>query len=103
MLGVVPAALAASVLLGVYLWGSLPGYFASFAFYPVAEAFGTRELIRGLVCVLAMLPVRLGYSMSSIAIVLLVPLPVLRGTGYFVAAYRGESRHGRRFAGAPCP
>jgi predicted membrane-bound spermidine synthase len=49
-------ALAASVLLGVYLWGSLPGYFASFAYYPVAEGFGTRELIRGLVCVLAMLP-----------------------------------------------
>jgi spermidine synthase len=44
------------VLLGVYLWGSLPGYFASFAYYPVAEGFGTRELIRGLVCVLAMLP-----------------------------------------------
>ncbi len=49
-------ALAAAVLLGVYLWGSLPAYFASFAFYPVVEAFGTRELIRGLVCMVAMLP-----------------------------------------------
>ena len=49
-------ALAAVVLLGVYLWTSLPGYFASFAFYPVADSFGTRELIRGLVCLVAMLP-----------------------------------------------
>jgi predicted membrane-bound spermidine synthase len=49
-------ALATSVLLGVYLWDSLPGYFGSFAFYPVAQTFGTRELVRGLVCVVAMLP-----------------------------------------------
>jgi len=42
-------ALAAAILLGVYQWSSLPGYFASFAFYPVANTFGTRELIRGLV------------------------------------------------------
>ena len=82
-------ALAASVLLGVYLWGSLPGYFASFAFYPVAEAFGTRELIRGLVCVVAMLPPALAigalYPLAMEAVGRAHPAQPIRALGHAAA------------------
>jgi predicted membrane-bound spermidine synthase len=82
-------ALAAAVLLGVYLWGSLPGYFASFAFYPVAEAFGTRELIRGLVCVVAMLPPALAigalYPLAMEAVGRAHPAQPIRALGHAAA------------------
>lgn len=49
-------ALAAVVLGGVFLWEGLPAYFASFAAYPLARDFGAREVVRGLVCWIAMFP-----------------------------------------------
>jgi spermidine synthase len=82
-------ALAAAVLLGVYQWGSLPEYFASFAFYPVADAFGTRELIRGLVCVVAMLPPALAigalYPLAMEAVGRAHPAQPIRALGYAAA------------------
>jgi predicted membrane-bound spermidine synthase len=78
-------ALAGAVLLGVYLWGSLPAYFASFAFYPVVEAFGTRELIRGLVCMVAMLPPALAigalYPLAMEAVGRAHPAQAIRALG----------------------
>ncbi len=49
-------ALAASVLLGVYLWESIPGYFSTFAGYATTRSFGAREFVRFAVCSLAMVP-----------------------------------------------
>lgn len=82
-------ALAAVVLLGVHLWTSLPEYFASFAFYPVADAFGTRELIRGLVCVVAMLPPALAigalYPLAMEAVGRAHPEQPIRALGHAAA------------------
>jgi predicted membrane-bound spermidine synthase len=49
-------ALAAVILAGVYLWEGLPNYFDSFAGYPLHYGFGAREVVRGLVCLVAMFP-----------------------------------------------
>ena len=49
-------ALAGVILVGVYLWGAMPGYFADFATYPITREFGSRELVRGAVCMVAMFP-----------------------------------------------
>jgi len=82
-------ALAATILLGVYQWSSLPGYFASFAFYPVANTFGTRELIRGLVCVVAMLPPALAigalYPLAMEAVGRAYPAQPIRALGQAAA------------------
>jgi predicted membrane-bound spermidine synthase len=48
--------LTASVLLGVFLWTGIPDYFAGFERYPLARGFAARELVRGLICALAMIP-----------------------------------------------
>lgn len=48
--------LCASVALGAVFWNSIPDYFASYANYPAARSFGSREVIRGLVCALVMIP-----------------------------------------------
>lgn len=48
--------LCASVALGTQLWNSIPDYFASYANYPEARGFAAREVIRGLVCSMLMLP-----------------------------------------------
>lgn len=48
--------LALSVLLGIFQWSGLPDYFASFADYPLVRGFGAREVVRGAVCIVAMLP-----------------------------------------------
>jgi spermidine synthase len=40
----------------VWLWESLPGYFASFESYPLTRGFGAREVVRGAACFAAMLP-----------------------------------------------
>jgi spermidine synthase len=68
-LGWIEFALAAVALLGVYQWTALTEYFSSFAFYPVADAFGTRELIRGLVACVVMVP-------PALAIGALFPLAI---------------------------
>jgi predicted membrane-bound spermidine synthase len=49
-------ALAAVVLSGVFLWEGMPAYFASFESYPLTREFGAREVVRALVCLVAMLP-----------------------------------------------
>lgn len=48
--------LAVSVLLGIFQWSELPDYFASFADYPLVKGFGAREVVRGAVCFVTMLP-----------------------------------------------
>lgn len=48
--------LCVSVALGSLFWNSIPDYFGSFAQYPAARSFGSREVIRGLVCSLVMIP-----------------------------------------------
>lgn len=48
--------LAFSVAIGAWGWDMIPAYFASFAGYPLAVSFGSREMIRGLVCALVMVP-----------------------------------------------
>lgn len=48
--------LAAVILLGVYLWDNLPDYFASFESYPLTRDFAAREVVRGVVCWIAMFP-----------------------------------------------
>jgi spermidine synthase/MFS family permease len=49
-------ALAAIILAGVFLWEGLPAYFASFEQYPLPPEFGAREVVRGVVCWVAMFP-----------------------------------------------
>ena len=49
-------ALCAAILLSVARMDEVPGYFGSYAQYPVALGWGTREVIRGLVCCMAMVP-----------------------------------------------
>lgn len=48
--------LAAVILAGVFLWEGLPGYFASFEQYPLPREFAAREVVRGVVCWVAMFP-----------------------------------------------
>jgi predicted membrane-bound spermidine synthase len=49
-------ALAAVILGGVHLWDGMALYFDSFANYPLHYGFGAREVVRGLVCLVAMFP-----------------------------------------------
>lgn len=49
-------ALAAVILGGVFLWDGLPAYFASFEQYPLPREFAAREVVRGVVCWVAMFP-----------------------------------------------
>lgn len=48
--------LAFSIALGAWGWDMIPAYFASFSGYPLATGFGAREMIRGMVCALVMVP-----------------------------------------------
>ncbi len=48
--------LASAILIGIWFWDALPQYFASFAGYPLTPNFGGREAIRGIVCLVAMVP-----------------------------------------------
>jgi predicted membrane-bound spermidine synthase len=48
--------LACAIALGIVFWDSLPQYFASFQGYDLTPGFGGREAIRGLVCLVAMVP-----------------------------------------------
>ncbi len=56
LLGLLQAGTVLSILLGVFFWESVPGYFASFSGYPLANTFGAREFIRLGVCLVALLP-----------------------------------------------
>jgi predicted membrane-bound spermidine synthase len=48
--------LAALVALAAWGWDMIPGYFASFAGYPVLTSFSSHEAVRGIVCALVMIP-----------------------------------------------
>ena len=48
--------LALVILVGVFLWELIPGYFGDYQFYPMSLSFSQREFIRGVVCWLAMFP-----------------------------------------------
>lgn len=48
--------LATSVAAGVWWWNDIPEYFSSFAQYPSAKSFASREAIRSIVCALLMIP-----------------------------------------------
>jgi predicted membrane-bound spermidine synthase len=56
LLGWLEFALAAVILAGVFLWSRMPDYFASFQLYPTLHGFAAREVVRGIVCWLAMFP-----------------------------------------------
>jgi len=55
-LGLLEFGLATVILAGVFNWSDMPAYFASFAKYPVGTTFASREVVRGVVCWLAMFP-----------------------------------------------
>jgi len=48
--------LCAAILLSVSRMDEVPAYFASYAQYPLPLGWGAREVIRGLVCCMAMIP-----------------------------------------------
>ncbi len=48
--------LCVAAALGAGLWNGIPAYFASFANYPAARTFASREVVRGLVCCMVMVP-----------------------------------------------
>jgi predicted membrane-bound spermidine synthase len=48
--------LACAIGVGIFFWDGLPQYFASFHGYALTPGFGGREAIRGLVCLVAMVP-----------------------------------------------
>lgn len=50
------ALLALSVLLGVFAWEQLPEYFLGFSGYARGQTFAERELVRMMVCVVALFP-----------------------------------------------
>lgn len=53
---VVQLMLASAVALSCWGWNSIPEYFASYSGFPLVTSFGAREMIRGLVCALIMVP-----------------------------------------------
>ncbi len=55
-LGVAEFLLAIALLAGVFMWRQIPGYFASFDGYPLANTFMAREIVRGIVSFLVMVP-----------------------------------------------
>jgi predicted membrane-bound spermidine synthase len=56
MLGWLELGLGVVILAGVFMWNRMPEYFASFQVYPSVQGFGPREVVRGIVCWLAMFP-----------------------------------------------
>lgn len=56
VVGALEIGLAVAILAGVFVWEGIPGYFGSFSAYSSATRFGQRELVRLLVCFVAMAP-----------------------------------------------
>lgn len=81
--------LAGAVLGGVFIWNSLPGYFASFENYPMTRGFGAREVVRGLVCFVAMFPpamfIGAAYPVAMDMIGKAYPASPVRALGYAAA------------------
>jgi len=48
--------LSLTIILTLFTWDQIPGYFASFEHFPFIDSFAEREFIRGLVCFLVMFP-----------------------------------------------
>lgn len=48
--------LALAILVSAFVWDGIPRHFASYEKFPVAFGFGAREVIRGMVCLVAMFP-----------------------------------------------
>ena len=55
-LAITQLALAATVAVGGWGWDFIPTWFASFGGMPLFNGFGSREVIRGLICALVMIP-----------------------------------------------
>ncbi len=79
------AALAASVLGGVFVWEQLPEYFLGFNGYARAQTFAEREFIRAVVCVVALFPpaffVGASYPLAMAAVVKAFPAAPVRAFG----------------------
>lgn len=78
--------LALSIALTAHLWDSLPGYFGSFGMTPVYLGFGGREMIRAMVCMIAMVPgaffIGLSYPAAmALASEWLAPINPAKGIG----------------------
>jgi spermidine synthase len=78
--------LALSIALTAHSWDLLPGYFGSFGMTPVYFGFGGRELIRAMVCLVAMTPaaffIGLGYPAAmTLASEWLSPTNPAKGVG----------------------
>ena len=78
--------LVISIGLTAHFWDSLPGYFGSFGLTQVHLSFGGRELVRGVVCALAMMPgaffIGMSYSPAmALAAEWLVPNKPVRAVG----------------------
>lgn len=79
--------LATCIAIGVMFWNGIPEYFGSYANYPAARSFFAREVIRGLVCSMVMIPptVFIGaaytLAMDLVTSSNVRPQPILLGIG----------------------
>jgi spermidine synthase len=55
-LGALEIGVAAAILAGTFVWEQIPSYFASYSAFGGLPAFGPRELVRFMVCLVAMAP-----------------------------------------------
>ena len=89
--------IALSILLTSFLWDGIANYMGSFGYlqqYGVHLSFSARELIRGLVCALAMMPPAFFIGMSYPATM------GLAADGVAVSRFKNESARGIGFASA---
>ena len=56
LIGWAQCGLAFSICMTTQLWDQIPSYFASFGIYPAPVGFSGREVVRAMVCTVAMLP-----------------------------------------------
>lgn len=56
LLGWLELGLACVILGGVFLWSAMPEHFARYEFFPMVREFASREVVRAVVCWLAMFP-----------------------------------------------
>jgi spermidine synthase len=76
--------MAAAVLASAHGWNATPTYFASFAGYPLARTFESRELVRFVVCSLFLIPAAFSFGAlvtTSIDIVARSASAKVRATG----------------------
>lgn len=87
-MGVSQALVALSILLGTFQWDAMPAYFGSFQGSGFATTFAAREVVRGLVCCMVLMPpgIAIGASYPFAMEAL-----VLATTGSRVRAFGGAS------------